>query len=100
MAAFSHANIWQLHDVGPNYIVMELIDGMQLSGPLPVDKAVAYAGQILDALDASHRKKFTHRDLKPACFGTSASARIAPSRAPVDLRQSSPASTRRCSSGR
>lgn len=66
MAAFSHPNICQIYDVGPNYIVMEPIDGAQLSGPLPVDKAVLYAGQILDALDAAHRKKFTHRDLKPA----------------------------------
>jgi serine/threonine protein kinase len=66
MAAFSHNNICQIYDVGSNYIVMELIDGVQLSGPLPVDKAVAYAGQILDALDAAHRKGFTHRDLKPA----------------------------------
>jgi Tol biopolymer transport system component/predicted Ser/Thr protein kinase len=66
MAAFSHPNICQIYDVGPNYIVMELIDGVQLSGPLLVEKAVAYAGQILDALDAAHRKGFTHRDLKPA----------------------------------
>jgi serine/threonine-protein kinase len=66
MAAFSHNNICQIYDVGPNYIVMELIDGVQLSGPLPAEKAVAYAGQILDALDAAHRKGFTHRDLKPA----------------------------------
>jgi Tol biopolymer transport system component/predicted Ser/Thr protein kinase len=66
MAAFSHNNICQIYDVGPNYIVMELIDGVQLSGPLPVEKAVGYAGQILDALDAAHRKGFTHRDLKPA----------------------------------
>ena len=66
IAAFNHPNICQIYDVGSNYIVMELIDGVQLSGPLPVDKAVAYAGQILDALDAAHRKGFTHRDLKPA----------------------------------
>ena len=66
IAAFNHPNICQIYDVGPNYIVMELIDGAQLSGPLPVEKAVAYAGLILDALDAAHRKGFTHRDLKPA----------------------------------
>jgi Tol biopolymer transport system component/predicted Ser/Thr protein kinase len=66
IAAFNHANICQLYDVGPDYLVMELIDGVPLKGPLPVEKAVVYAGQILDALDAAHRKGFTHRDLKPA----------------------------------
>jgi eukaryotic-like serine/threonine-protein kinase len=55
-----------LFDVGPSYLVMELISGVPLQGPLPVEKAVAYAGLILDALDAAHRKGFTHRDLKPA----------------------------------
>src|ERR1700758_1835741 len=66
IAAFNHPNICQLYDVGPNYLVMELIDGVPLQGPLPVAKAVEYAGQILDALDAAHCKGFTHRDLKPA----------------------------------
>ncbi len=66
IAALNHPNICQIYDVGPNYLVMELIDGAQLAGPLPVEKAVAYAGLILDALDAAHRKGFTHRDLKPA----------------------------------
>ncbi len=66
VGAFNHQNICQLYDVGPNFLVMELIDGVPLKGPLPVEKAVAYAGQILDALDAAHRKGFTHRDLKPA----------------------------------
>ena len=66
VAALNHPNICTLHDVGPNYLVMELIEGEPLRGPLPVEKAVAYAGQILDALDAAHRKGITHRDLKPA----------------------------------
>lgn len=66
VAAFNHENICQIYDVGANYLVMELIDGVPLSGPLPVDTVVAYAVQILDALDAAHRKAFTHRDLKPA----------------------------------
>jgi serine/threonine protein kinase len=63
IAAFNHPNICQIYDVGPNYIVMEWIDGVPLQGPLPVEKAVASAGFILDA---AHRKGFTHRDLKPA----------------------------------
>src|SRR5260370_37727320 len=66
IAALNHANICQIYDVGPNYLVMELIDGAPLKGPLPVHKAVEYAGQILDALDAAHRKGIVHRDLKPA----------------------------------
>ena len=66
VAALNHPNICTLFDVGPDYLVMELVDGVPLKGPLPVDKAVEYAGQILDALDAAHRKGITHRDLKPA----------------------------------
>ncbi|TFH50427.1 MAG: serine/threonine-protein kinase, partial [Lysobacterales bacterium] len=66
VAALNHPNICTLHDVGPNYLVMEYIEGAPLKGPLPVGKAVEYAGQILDALDAAHRKGITHRDLKPA----------------------------------
>src|SRR5437870_8606045 len=66
VAALNHPHICTLHDVGPNYLVMEFIEGAPLKGPLPIDKAVEYAGQILDALDAAHRKGITHRDLKPA----------------------------------
>ena len=66
VAALNHPNICTLHDVGPNYLVMEFIEGAPLKGPLPTEKAVEYAGQILDALDAAHRKGITHRDLKPA----------------------------------
>jgi Tol biopolymer transport system component/predicted Ser/Thr protein kinase len=66
VAALNHPHICQLYDVGPNYLVMEFIEGTPLRGPLPQAQAVEYAGQILDALDAAHRKGITHRDLKPA----------------------------------
>jgi len=65
VAALNHPHICQLYDVGPNYLVMELAEGSPLKGPLAVEKAVEYAGQILDALDAAHRKGIIHRDLKP-----------------------------------
>jgi serine/threonine-protein kinase len=68
IAALNHPNICQLYDVGPNYLVMELIDGTPLKGPLPPELAVVYGGQILDALDAAHKKGITQRDLKPATF--------------------------------
>ena len=64
-AALNHPNICTLHDIGPNYLVMEYIEGSPLKGPMPVEKAVVYAARILDALDAAHRKGITHRDLKP-----------------------------------
>ena len=66
IAQLNHPHICHLHDVGPNYLVMEYVEGTPLKGPLPLDKAVEYAGQILEALDAAHRKGITHRDLKPA----------------------------------
>ena len=66
IAALNHSNICQIYDVGPNYLVMEYIEGTPLKGPLPVDQALKYAAQICDALDAAHSKKITHRDLKPA----------------------------------
>ena len=66
VAALNHSNVCTLHDVGPNYLVMEYIEGMPLKGPLPLQQALKYAAQICDALDAAHRKGITHRDLKPA----------------------------------
>ena len=66
IAALNHPHICQLYDVGPDYLVMELVDGKPLAGPLPAAEAVRYAIQIADALDAAHRKGITHRDLKPA----------------------------------
>jgi len=66
IAALNHPRICQLHDIGPNYLVMELVEGEPLKGPLPLEKALAYATQILDALDSAHKKGIIHRDLKPA----------------------------------
>src|ERR1700681_4894667 len=64
-AALNHPHICQLHDIGPNYLVLEFVEGTPLKGPLPVEKAVEYAVQILESLDAAHRIGITHRDLKP-----------------------------------
>ncbi|HEV3197561.1 MAG TPA: protein kinase [Bryobacteraceae bacterium] len=44
VAALNHPHICQLYDVGPNYLVMEFIEGAPLKGPLAIEKAVEYAG--------------------------------------------------------
>ncbi|MEP7354554.1 MAG: protein kinase [Acidobacteriota bacterium] len=70
MSSLNHPNFCTLRDVGPNYLVMQFVEGELLSkllerGPLPLDKALAYAVQIVDALSAAHVNGVIHRDLKP-----------------------------------
>jgi len=70
IAALNHPNICTIYDVGPNYLVMELVEGETLaarlkSGPLPQNTAVLYASQIAAALAEAHAKDIVHRDLKP-----------------------------------
>lgn len=70
IAALNHPNICQIYDVGPDYLVLEYIEGKPLvtketSGPLPADDAVKIALQIASALEEAHRHGITHRDLKP-----------------------------------
>src|SRR5437763_10853003 len=60
IAALNHPNICTLLDVGPNYLVMEYVEGRVLKGPLPLDQALNYAAQICDALDAAHSRGITH----------------------------------------
>jgi len=70
ISSLNHPNICTLYDIGPNYLVMELVEGETLaarlkSGALPVKTALRYASQILAALVEAHEKGITHRDLKP-----------------------------------
>src|SRR5689334_9243254 len=69
VAALNHPSICTLHDIGPNYLVMELVDGETLverikQGPIPFEEALAVARQIANALETAHEKGIVHRDLK------------------------------------
>jgi eukaryotic-like serine/threonine-protein kinase len=66
IAALNHPNICQIFDIGPDYLVLEYIDGKPLQGPVPVEEAVRLAIQITSALDEAHGRGILHRDLKPA----------------------------------
>jgi len=66
IGALNHPNICTLFDVGPNFLVMEFVEGEAPQGPLPLEEALRIARQIGDALSEAHEKGITHRDLKPA----------------------------------
>jgi serine/threonine-protein kinase len=66
IAALNHTFICQLFDIGPDYLVLEYVEGKTLSSPLPEKEAVRLAIQIATALEAAHKKGIIHRDLKPA----------------------------------
>jgi serine/threonine protein kinase len=71
IASISHPNVWTLYDVGPNYLVMELVEGETLAarlkrGKLSINETIRFAAQIAEALAVAHAKGIIHRDLKPA----------------------------------
>src|SRR6266571_4072650 len=76
VAALNHPNICTLHDVGPNYLVMEYIEGPMLAGPIPLAEALPIARQIAEALEAAHEKGIMHRDLKPANIKLTADGKV------------------------
>jgi hypothetical protein len=74
-SSLNHPNILAVFDVGTDggvpYVVTELLVGETLRarlnhGLLPYRKAVDYAIQIAQALDAAHARGIWHRDVKPA----------------------------------
>ena len=71
IAAISHPRVCTLHDVGPNYLVMELVRGETMSarlkrGKLSLAETLRFGSQIAEALAFAHSKSIVHRDLKPA----------------------------------
>ena len=74
-AGLSHPNIVSIYDrgeaEGTYYIAMEVIEGRSLKelimtrGALPVEAAIGYEKQLLEALRFAHRHGIIHRDVKP-----------------------------------
>ena len=71
IAALNHPNICQIYDIGPNYLVMECVDGSPIVASdqpqaLPPAEVLRLGTQMAAALEAAHAKGIIHRDLKPA----------------------------------
>lgn len=65
IAALNHPNICQIYDVGPDYLVLECVEGAPPRGPMPPDTAVRLIVQVAAALETAHARGILHRDLKP-----------------------------------
>ncbi len=70
LASLNHPHIAQIYGVeesgGTRALVMELVNGPTLVGPLDPPEAIRIARQIALALEAAHERGITHRDLKPS----------------------------------
>ncbi len=71
ISTLNHPHICTLYDVGPNYLVMEFIEGSTLAaeikkGPLGIENVARYGAQIANALAEAHALGIVHRDLKPS----------------------------------
>ena len=75
-AALNHPHICQLYDVGPNYLVMELVEGAPIGPVADVRQLLELATQIADGLAAAHAVGIVHRDIKPSNLLVTASGQV------------------------
>jgi len=66
LASLNHPNIAAIYGVEDRALVMELVEGRELAGPVAEDDALPLIHQLTDALEYAHEKGIVHRDLKPA----------------------------------
>ena len=76
IAQLNHPNICQLYDVGPNYLVMEYVDGKPIAAPDSPRKLLDLAVQVADGMAAAHTAGIVHRDLKPDNILVTAEGRV------------------------
>jgi eukaryotic-like serine/threonine-protein kinase len=85
IAALTHPNVVTIHsveeDAGHLYLTMEFVDGTPLTDAIPrdglsLDKLLAIAISLADAVAAAHQAGITHRDLKPANVMLTAEGRV------------------------
>ena len=80
LASLNHPNIAAIYGLersgDVDHLVLELVEGQILSGPLPVAKVLDYARQVAQALEAAHGKGIIHRDLKPANIKVTPDGRV------------------------
>ena len=80
LASLNHPNIAAVYGLedsaGQRAMVMELVEGPDVRGPLPVDEALQVARQVAEAMEAAHERGIIHRDLKPANIKVTVRPRI------------------------
>jgi eukaryotic-like serine/threonine-protein kinase len=65
IAELRHPNICSILDIGPDYLVMEYVEGPSLRGPMGANRATHLAVQIASGIEAAHARGILHGDLKP-----------------------------------
>src|SRR5262252_8991868 len=76
LASLNHPNIAAIYGLEERALVMELVEGESLTGPLSVQQALPLVYQLIDALEYAHEKGIVHRDLKPANIKVTPEGRV------------------------
>jgi eukaryotic-like serine/threonine-protein kinase len=80
LASLDHPNISVIYGLEESteghYLVLELVEGDPLRGPLPIAIALDRACQVAGALEAAHEHGIIHRDLKPANIKVTPQGRV------------------------
>jgi hypothetical protein len=80
LASLNHPHIGAIfgleEDADLECLVLELVEGEALRGPRPIGRALEYARQVAEALEAAHAKGIIHRDLKPSNIKVTAEGQV------------------------